>query len=242
MLEIIICEDEESQRKKMENFISNYISMEGMDMTIVLATENPFEVLGLVKADKKLRLYFLDVDLNAEINGFELGAEIRKHDAHGFIVYVTSHEEMALMNFIYKVGAIEYVVKSDFDKMQDKLKECLKLSQERTRIETKDKRLFKVPSDSKVVFVDHKDIVFFETDTFNRMVVLYTLDKRMKFYGTLKDIEKEDEKFVRCHKSFVINLDHIENLDHRNKQVVMSTGDKCEVSRKGMEVLSKKIK
>ena len=48
--------------------------------------------------------YFLDIQLEVDINGIKLGSEIRKYDPIGNIIFVTSHSELTYLTFVYKVS------------------------------------------------------------------------------------------------------------------------------------------
>ena len=104
MLEIIICEDNERQRNEVEKIISEGIMKLKLDTKIALSTSSYEEVIKYVEtASSKTFIYFLDVDISENINGIELAKIIRKYDPKGYIIFVTSHSEMTLLTFQYKV-------------------------------------------------------------------------------------------------------------------------------------------
>ena len=60
----------------------------------------------------------------------------------------------------------------------------------------------------------------------------------MEFWGKIKDIEKEvDERFYRCHRSFLVNKDNIREIDFRNRVIYMVNGDECLISTRMMKGL-----
>lgn len=56
-------------------------------------------------------MLFLDIQLEADINGIKLASEIRKHDPVGNIIFVTSHSELTYLTFVYKVAAMDFILK-----------------------------------------------------------------------------------------------------------------------------------
>ena len=68
----------------------------------------------------------------------------------------------------------------------------------------------------------------------------------MEFWGKIKDIEKKvDERFYRCHRSFLVNKDNIREIDFQNRVIYMVNGDECLISTrmmKGSKQLKDKIK
>ena len=60
----------------------------------------------------------------------------------------------------------------------------------------------------------------------------------MEFNGELKNMEEQlDERFIRCHKSFIINKDKVKEIDKKANTVTMSNGSVCPVSKTGKKLL-----
>src|SRR5699024_10564416 len=79
-MKIFICEDDVRQRENIVSIINNYIMIEEKPMEIEVATSDPYEVLERAKELKDIGCYFLDIQLEADINGIKLASEIRKYD------------------------------------------------------------------------------------------------------------------------------------------------------------------
>ena len=53
----------------------------------------------------------------------------------------------------------------------------------------------------------------------------------MEFYGKMKDLEgKLDQRFYRCHRSFIVNTTNIKSVDIQNRIVHMVNGEECLIS------------
>jgi len=127
VLKIFICEDNKVQREKFENIIENIIIIENYDMDLQLSTEDPFEIINYLKSNNTSGLYFLDVDLHSDINGIQLAEKIREYDPRGFIVFITTHAEMSYLTFLYKVEAMDYIIKDNYNNIQQRISECKKM-------------------------------------------------------------------------------------------------------------------
>ena len=90
-MKIFVCEDDPRQRENIVSIIKNYIMIEEKPMELTLATNDPYEVLKQSKEMNDIGCYFLDIQLEADMNGIKLASEIRKHDPVGNIIFVTSH-------------------------------------------------------------------------------------------------------------------------------------------------------
>ncbi|NLK11802.1 MAG: response regulator transcription factor, partial [Staphylococcus equorum] len=127
-MKIFICEDDERQRENMISIINNYIMIEEKPMEIEVATADPYEVLERSKDLSDIGCYFLDIQLEADINGIKLASEIRKHDPVGNIIFVTSHSELTYLTFVYKVAAMDFIFKDDPDELKSRIIDCLETS------------------------------------------------------------------------------------------------------------------
>ena len=167
MLSVFICEDVISQKKQLEKYIKDYIMMEELDMELVLSTDNPYDILAYLKANPNtIGLYFLDVDLKSDITGIGLASEIRELDVLGNIVFVTTHGELTYLTFVYKVEAMDYIIKDTPEKICKRIQECLDIANKRhLNDQNSEKKLFKIKTGSSVRYIDHSEIMFFESDS-----------------------------------------------------------------------------
>ncbi len=80
MLNIFVCEDNDIQRQAIVQIIQNTVLIEELDMQLVLDTENPYELLDEIRNSQNTGVYFLDIDLNSDMNGMKLAQQIRLFD------------------------------------------------------------------------------------------------------------------------------------------------------------------
>ena len=125
MLNVFICEDNTIERNKFEKIIKDIIMIENLDMDVSLSTGNPEDILSYLDNNSVSGLYFLDIDLKNKINGLKLAEKIREYDPRGFIVFVTTHTEMSYLTFIYKVEAMDYIIKDNYPNIRKRIHECI---------------------------------------------------------------------------------------------------------------------
>ncbi|HDP3146744.1 TPA: response regulator transcription factor [Staphylococcus aureus] len=214
-MKIFICEDDPKQRENMVTIIKNYIMIEEKPMEIALATDNPYEVLEQAKNMNDIGCYFLDIQLSTDINGIKLGSEIRKHDPVGNIIFVTSHSELTYLTFVYKVAAMDFIFKDDPAELRTRIIDCL---------ETAHTRLQLLSKDNSVETIELKR-------GSNSVYVIAHLDNRqIEFYGNLKELSQLDDRFFRCHNSFVVNRHNIESIDSKERIVYFKNKEHCYAS------------
>ena len=233
MLNIYICEDNEKQREIILKSVINAIDTEGLDMNLEFATDNPIELLEQVQMKKENGIFFLDIDLNQKMNGLELAKQIRKYKPRCYIIFITSHSEMSYMTFTYKVEAMDYIIKDDYNEMQNRIIQCLLQTNklENKNVTNAMSETFSVKIGSKVQFVMVDDILFFEISPTPHKLILHTKTSVIEFAGNLKDLEKELAPcFYRCHRSFIVNKNNIEAIDKDNNVLKFKGGLECPIS------------
>ena len=237
MLNVIICEDNEIERNKIESYINNSIKKNRYDCKIVKITDNPMEVVEFAKTHTDdINVYFFDVDLNSDINGIEAARLIREEDINCYFIFITGHIELSMMTFQYKLKALDYLNKGDFPRLKLKIDECIKtVYEEYLKISDANKaigQIISIKSGSRHFNIPARDILYFETIADHKIKV-HTISNNIEYYGLMKDIiiKLNEDDFYRVHKSYIVNLKHINEIDYKDMYVVMDNGDVCNLSR-----------
>ncbi len=239
MLEVFICEDDKEQLENLSNMIQSVITIDNLDMSVTGLYTTPYDLLNDIQGRDTVGLYFLDVDLNTEMNGIKLAEKIRDYDPRGFIVFVTTHAEMSYLTFRYKVEALDYVIKDEFSNLQKRVHDCVKNAYDKYSITGREvQRIFSVTSGDKTLHIELNKILFFETASTIHKVKIHGDDFQFEFYGQMKEVmEKLDERFFRCHRSYVVNTHYIDYVDHKKRTIYMKNGEECMVSVRGLKTL-----
>lgn len=231
-MKIYICEDDPKQLDYMVEVINNYIMIEEKPMEIAVATDNPYEIIEKSKETEDVGCYFLDIQLQADINGIKLGSEIRKYDPIGNIIFVTSHSELTYLTFVYKVSAMDFIFKDDIGEMKSRIIDCLETSHARLKLLSKESSVetIELKRGSNSVYVQYDDVMFFESSSNSHRLIAHLDNRQIEFYGNLKEITQIDERFFRCHNSYVVNRHNIESIDSKERVVNFKNGELCYAS------------
>ncbi len=239
MLDIFVCEDNAAQRRTVVNIIQNTVLIEELDMQLTLDTGDPYMLLEKVKASQNTGIYFLDIDLNSNMNGMKLAQQIRLYDPRGFIIFITAHSELSYMTFQYRVEAMDFVLKDNPAEAKVKLRECLLNAMERHTLQTnKTHKVYTLEIGGRKISVDYEDILFFETSSNIHKVILHAKDRQIEFPSTLKELTGVfDSNFVRCHRAFLVNKNNIKEVDTKNRIIHFANGETCLMSTRMMKGL-----
>lgn len=214
MIRIAICDDSSIDMGIIKAFLEDYYAKKNCFCEIS-TFKNGEELLDTYEnSGNKFHLLFLDI-LMDKINGMETATRIRKMDDTVKIVFCTVSPEYAVES--YDVFAYGYLVKPfDAAKMRLLLDKFTKsvLGNIVSHI--------RVKSDYSDRLIPLNDIVFIES---NDKVLLIHLKNYevIKTYGKLANMEQQlnEEKFLRCHQSFIVNLDHVMGIDECDFKTVI---------------------
>lgn len=240
-LKILICEDDPKQRERMESIIQNYIMIEEKPMEIEISTSDPYALLEASKNMTDIGCYFLDIQLESDINGIKLGSEIRKHDPVGNIIFVTSHSELTYLTFVYKLAAMDFIFKDDIDELRTRIIDCLETALKRLDLLTKDNTVetMELKQGSNSVYVNYDDVMFFESSPKSHRLIAHLDNRQIEFYGNLRELAQIDGRFFRCHNSFVLNRHNITHVDAKERIVYFKNDEFCYVSVRNIKKIKK---
>lgn len=81
-------------------------------MKLVFATTDPNDIfLYLKKNDITNCLFFLDIDLGTHLDGIDIAQQIRSDNEFAQIVFITSHQELAIKTLQRQIAPLDYIVK-----------------------------------------------------------------------------------------------------------------------------------
>ncbi|AOV08993.1 LytR/AlgR family response regulator transcription factor [Sporosarcina ureilytica] len=239
-MKIVICEDDPVQLEYVETILNNYAIMEDNGIEIVLATTNPEEVIQFLE-HSKADCYFLDIDLSHELTGINLGSKIRETDPIASLVYITTHAEMTYLTFIYKLAALDFIIKDNTDVLKEKILSTLKEAHRRyIKIgEQANVQKLQIKTTGRTYNIDFDSIYFFEASTSAHKIILHLENEHLEFYGRLKDYENLHEDLYRCHRSFIVNKTKIQKVDSKDRVVYLTNGEICYASARLIKGLIK---
>jgi two-component system response regulator AgrA len=241
MIQLYLCDDEETVLHQIKTALEWKIFMENYDMEVACAAATAQELLDAVR-DGSRSVYFLDVDLkDGAWDGFTLGREVRRRDPHGTLIYITSYGDLAWKTFQYHLEAFDYIVKEP-GRTGPSAARCLEAIHARLLDERHDPaEVFSLRSGDETRHVSLADILFFETAPKAHHVFLHTADSRLDFVGSLNELERElGGRFIRVHRAYLAAADKIEAVDWRENRVRVG-GRECLLSRAGKAELRKKL-
>lgn len=240
-MKVIICEDNPQQKKMIYTRLRNYAMINHPSVEFILVASNAEEVLKFIETNNA-DCFFLDIELGEGSTGLQLAAEIRKKDLLANIIFVTDYSEALKLTFKYKIAALDYILKRVDEDFSNQLIGALESSIQRYKQigATQPINFFQVKIGELIKNIPYENIYYFETSTNIHKIILSEKNGVYEFYGKLKDIEHIHPNFFRCHKSFVINLQHLVQINKKEKYTELVNGTKCPISIRALRNIQTK--
>ena len=212
-LRIAVCED---QGKDAERILA-FIEESGIDAEVT-----HFKSGGAFLASQptgKFDIAFLDIYMG-DVTGVETARVLRETDDRCGIVFVTSSEDFR--SDAFDVGAEQYLIKPV--SKEKLLKTLQKRKPDRRR------KSCSVNAKGKHIDIPFDDIIYVEVKNHN--CIVHTVDGMVET-GTTMTIESFERalpssRFMRCHKSYIVNLSYVEGVD---RDFMMKNGDTVYIRR-----------
>ena len=183
------------------------------DITYV-AFQSPFELLTEIEKGIRPDILFLDVVMPGQ-NGMDVAKEIRQYDTNMKIIFLTSSPEFAVES--YSVGAYFYQLKpiweeSFFRMMDSVLAECTKTQENSLILRSKD----------GITRIDLQQLEYCEV--LGRKLLFHLENGAvLESAGSLDDLAgqlMQYSNFFRPHRSFLVNMEYIQNISSRSIKMV----------------------
>lgn len=246
MLKAVIIDDEAQSRMLLSQMLKAYCP----EVEVVGTAKDVLNGIKVIQANQP-QVVFLDIEM-PNYSGFQL---IHFFDGQiDFeIIFVTAYHQYAIQAF--KSSAVAYLLKPiDIDE----LIKAVSQAQKRLQIPNQSARLDAVKQNidqqqiKRVVFPGANSYIFLNTDEIShlesdgRNALIHLLDGKEPLRSTvsLKDCEDllVDSTFIRVHRSFIINLMHIQKFSRgRDSFVQMDNNAKIDVGRSYKDALSEAI-
>ena len=208
----IIIDDEQLARQRLARLLEPYDNID-----IIAEAVNGQD--GLEKIETLLPdLIFLDIEMPV-FNGFEMLGKL-KHQPK--VVFTTAYDQYAIKAF--EEDSIDYLLKpveadrlektiKKLQQAQQALPDYLSLAALMKRLEVKkDIKTLTVKIGDKILLIKLESIIYIEAE--DKYVFLHTADGKKRLTDfTIGSLEQKlPDLFVRIHRSYMINSDHIKEI------------------------------
>ena len=223
MIRILILEDQDMSRNALKEMI---LKTGGQEQIVVDSAASFESAKELIESDRLYAAFFLDINLDAgqenDKSGMKVAELIRSYTKYEFtpVVMVTSLANLE-MEAYRKLHCYQYIVKpyiqNDVENVVKKLMAMQDVKEEKSIVVKRDGINYRIKCNS-IVYVQ----------AVPRGVCLYLKKETMKIpYLTIVKLmeQLQEGDFIQCHRMYVVNRNHIENIDFVNRMIKMAYYD-----------------
>ncbi|MEP6737988.1 MAG: LytTR family DNA-binding domain-containing protein [Chryseolinea sp.] len=210
IISCVIVEDDPVAQKVLEVLVQKTSFL-----LLTKTFDDPVQASMFLK-DEKVELLFLDVEMPG-MNGLQL---LNLLDYKPYVIIVSAKEEYALKAFEFSV--YDYLLKPlddypRFLKAVMKVKEVYDAKPAKGKAQKAGPLFVKV--DSLFHNLDLNAILWIEA--YGDYIKINTDQKMLMVLSTLKSIDSKlpEDRFVRVHRSYIVNVKRIDNIDLNNLQI-----------------------
>lgn len=237
MRKVLIADDEKAGRILIKEFLEDF-----PNLVLIAEVNNGVDAITEINRFKP-DLVFLDIQMPGK-TGFEVLTYLEELPA---VIFSTAYDEYALKAF--EVHAVDYLLKPYTKERFKKAIERLGGNTQKLGNLTESLLMEKADYPSRVLVQHNKKLITIAVDTIQWVEAYGDYSKLhvdqqifLSNFG-ITDLEQklDPQKFLRVHRSSIINLDKVKELNKYGKSydVTMLNGDVVRVSRGYMEALKK---
>ena len=219
-LRCIVLEDEEPAQNLMRNYFNRMPELE-----LIEVFDNALEASNFLE-ENTVDLILTDIEM-PRLTGLDF---IRMLSPKPHIIVITAYSNFALES--YELDVIDYLKKPvSFDRFQKSIDKVKRLITNNTNENILSETSIYVKEAGKMVKVEFDDIIYIEAlgdylKIITKVRSIITLSTMNKIGETLPST-----KFMRVHKSFIININKINSIDSANSLVILNNKTEITLGR-----------
>lgn len=208
MIKIAFCDDELSVLSEIRELLDQYC-LECNQKIEYMSFQSTLNLLAEIERGARFDILLLDILMPGE-NGMEAAAEIRNYDSNIKIIFLTSSPEFAVES--YSVNAFFYQLKpihreTFFELLDKAFSECEKEHTSSLILRCK----------NGITRIEARRLEYCEV-IHRTLFIHLTNGKVLESVGSMDELYNQLLPFgcfLRPHRSYVVNLEHIQNLSYR---------------------------
>ena len=217
LIRIAICDDEKHMSDHIRVMALDFFRKKNREISLRMFSSGE----ELLIYNGQIDILFLDIQMK-DMDGMETARKLRADQFRGFLVFITILKEMVFQSF--EVQAYDYLVKpvdkKQFEKTMDRLYASMQNASEDSLLVQKGYEGRIIPKD-EIVFCEIID---------RKIYLNLASGEVVDYYERIENLEtKLDNRFYRCHRSYLINLKHLKG--YKNGTACMDNGKEIPVSR-----------
>ncbi len=222
MINFILCDEEKAFSDCLYGVIFNFFMNYDIECNFTKCVRYDDKFEKIVKNDNEFKVYFLSRKIKDKL-GIEVARKIREvyHDWTSIIIIVDSSNAYKYSAFSSRLQILDFINKSeDYETViKEDLEKCISVYDRRPNC-------LKIKNHYVMNFVEYKSIICIEKEQDSKNCIIKTTYGDKIYHGTLNQLEEKlnHKRFIRTHRSLIVNGDYIEYYDIKENKLVFKDG------------------
>ncbi len=237
MIDFIICDDNQNICKRVKNIVDKIMMKNKLAYSTCLFNDYDDNFLEYIKNRKKLIIYILDI-VTPSRSGIDIARMIRRTDIDSVIIFLTGHDELGPTILKKELLFLSFINK--FDEADEMLTNAVEKALHILNV----KKVLQFEEKSIIYTISLNDILYIKHDNIQRKSIIKTTCNEYSTYKSLVTLIKMlDGRFVRIHRSCIVNFDRINAINKKDKIVTFDNNENIDLlSLKYLKELKKNVR
>lgn len=240
MINFIIYEEDKHYIELYESLIHKFMATNNDLYKIYKYSKYSSKIIEDIKGLVGYNIYIFDIEVNGK-SGLDLAKEIRNMTDFFYnqIILVTSHTDLITNAYHKKLLMIDFL--SKYDDLETNLVDCF---HQIYMLFNRNKSFLSIKTDGELIRIPHNDIVYIEKHKNDNYICIHTDNCEFKYKSNIGDIEshlQSDIRFLRSHRSAIVNVDKITKVDMINNVIYFKSKKTNYLARDRKKDLEKQI-
>ena len=212
MINFIVCEDIKELANKYKKEIDKFMMNYDIDYKCYIFKDYGKSWETIAKKEIGFKIYLLDI-VTKNGSGLDAARLIREEydDWSSMIIMITSYPEYKYEALGKRLMLVDFINK--LDNSEEKLKDAFSICMK--NYDKKYKSL-KYTYKNTAYNIEFRSIIFIEKEPDSKRCLIQTDHGKFYIQGSLNEVLKKlDNRFFKCHRSLIVNLNQIERYNQK---------------------------
>ena len=202
MLKFCILDDNLNVVNKLSSMLDSIFINNDFDAEISFKSTKAEDALSFISTNP-IDVLLIDIELKYKLTGIEIAKKIRDINKNCYIIFTTGHLEYGLI--AYKCKTFDFLPKPiTLERLEETI---IRLFDD---IKGNYKKFIRL--DNKNTIIDQQQIDYIKRD--GMKIVFHTNSRDYQIYSSFNKLQDIlPDNFVRCHKSFIANVDNVTKVE-----------------------------
>lgn len=220
MLNFGLCDDNIQILDRLEKMLTSIFLKNDISAQICFKAKNATEILNYID-NTSVDVLILDINLKSHVSGCDIADTVRRKNKDVYIIFLTGHLEYALLAYKYKT--FDYLPKPiTEERLEETVLRLVEDTQEAHSC------FLKI---NATTVIKQNEINYIKKD--GMKLVFCTANRNYEAYSSFAKIQNcLPDNFVRCHKSYIINVNNVTQFTESTNSIMFKDNVTCSVGAK----------